>query len=67
METKFGSRTYHVIASLLMKLASRAAAGFYGHLTARHNTVFSLWSYWKTEAMSRFYRDELKFFNFFLS
>lgn len=50
METKFGSRTYPVIASLLMKLALRAAAVFYGHLTARHNTAFSLQAYWKTKA-----------------
>lgn len=40
MESKFGIRTYCVIASLLMKLALRAAAGFYGHLTTRHSTFF---------------------------
>lgn len=40
METIFGDRTYHAIASLSMKLALRAAEVFYGHLTMRHNIVF---------------------------
>lgn len=67
METKSGSRTYHVIASLLMKLALRAAAGFCGHLTARHNTFFPPCSLiGKLTPWVDFYREELKIFNFFL-
>lgn len=57
-ETKFGSRTYPVIASLVMKLALRAATVFYAHLNSEtQHWFFPCRLIEKAKLRSRFYHD----------